>query len=211
MAIFFPPTQRLSTLIIVLRLRSSLSTCGFSNQGNSGSAWLGTRSSQSGAELQYRADPSSLPGSCSVRYPTRPLREAALLDPDPLQKHNTATWGRKRSRNLTPISISFAQTQSTDSQRNKFTVQFSFYLFSVHCGREIKISLSVQMGGFSCARLQIESTSDSAENKGQLAYLPDYGETSISSSVCTSAAAEIQSHSSKASNKGRKPTSNLRR
>lgn len=80
--------------------------------------------------------------------------EAALLDPDPSQNHNTTTWDRKRSGNLTSISISFAQTESTYSQRNKFTFQFSFYLFSVHCGREIKISLSVQMGGFSCAMLQ---------------------------------------------------------
>lgn len=84
-------------------------------------------------------------------------REAALLHPDPSQNHNittTTTWDRKPCGNLTSISISFAQTERTDSQRNKSTLQFSFYLFSVHCGREIKISLSLQMGGFSCAMLQ---------------------------------------------------------
>ena len=88
--------------------------------------------------------------------PPRPLRGRLRFFTQTHHKiiTTTTTWDRKPCGNLTSISISFAQTECTDSQRNKSTLQFSFYLFSVHCGREIKISLSLQMGSFSCAMLQ---------------------------------------------------------
>ena len=133
-------------------MSSVISKCGFSNWGTPGPAGSGhIPSSQGGIPSSWGRGARTPPPSQATE------REAALLHPDPSQNHNiitTTTWDRKPSGNLTSISISFAQTERTDSQRNKSTLQFSFYLFSVHCGREIKISLSLQMGGFSWAMLQ---------------------------------------------------------
>ena len=146
MANFFPPTQRLNALITVLCPQWSLS----SNWGTPGPAGSGhIPSSQGGIPSSWGRGARTPPPSQATE------REAALLHSDPSQNHNittTITWDRKPSGNPTSISISFAQTERTDSQRNKSTL--SFYLFSVHCGREIKISLSLQMGGFSWAMLQ---------------------------------------------------------
>lgn len=108
-------------------------------------------------------------------------RRLRLLHPNPSQNHNiitTTTWDRKPSGNLTSISILLKRSAQTPKEINP--LQFSFYLFSVHCGREQRSLCPFRWAAFHERCCRAESTSeDSAENKGQLACLPDYGEMSL--------------------------------
>lgn len=79
-------------------------------------------------------DPSSLEGSCSSHCSTPPPSGRLSFWTQTqhktiIQQRETGNAVQSQGGNTTSISISFAQTDGTHSQGNKFTPQFSFYLF----------------------------------------------------------------------------------
>lgn len=108
---------------------STVYICIFSKQELSGPTQLRAILLLARSRSRVKMD-SSLPSSCSFCFPIQAHWVGGWAS-GPSTKHNTTVGQEIQSpgRNISSISISFAQTDSAHSQRNKFTLPILFLPF----------------------------------------------------------------------------------